>query len=314
MGLVIGVDVGGTKIAAGVVDELGRIVAHAPSLPTSIDSAGTVQTIVDTVRGLVEAHPVEAIGIGVAGLLNAARSRILFAANLDLVDVPLKDLIERQTGLPTVLEGDANSAAWAEYRFGAGRGCSHMAMVTVGTGIGGGVVIDGVLNRGAHGSASEVGHMRVVPDGLACPCGGHGCWEQYASGPALVREARRLAVDGVDASSLLGLGDGTPEGITSAQLAPAAQDGDPAALAAFEIVGRWLGTGLASLAAVLDTGRFVLGGGVSEVGDLLLNPTRSTYLEVLSAPEARPVAPILLAEFAGQAGLVGAAELARMQT
>ena len=156
--------------------------------------------------------------------------------------------------------------------------------------------------------------MRVVPDGLACPCGGHGCWEQYASGPVLVREARRLAVDGLDASTLLGLGDGTPEGITSAQLAPAAQLGDPAAQAAFAIVGRWLGTGLASLAAVLDTGRFVVGGGVCEVGELILQPIRAAYLQVLSAAKFKPVAPIHLAELGSHAGLVGAAELARTKT
>jgi glucokinase len=312
MGLTIGVDIGGTKVAAGVVDGAGRILEQVRRPTPSDDPAAVYSTLLDVIGELVAQHRIDAIGLGVAGLIDEPRSRVLFAANLGWVDVPLRHQVEEKTGLPTVLDDDANCAAWGEFRFGAGRGSPHLVMVTVGTGIGGGIVIGGVLHHGAFGGAADIGHMRVVPDGLACGCGRRGCWEQYASGNALLKEARQLATERQpEATVLLGLGDGTPEGIRGSHITTAAQLGDPVAVAAFDYVGGWLGQGLADLSAVLDPARFVIGGGVSDAGDLLIAPARASYLRALTAREFRRPAELRGAELGNEAGLVGAADLAQ---
>jgi glucokinase len=187
-----------------------------------------------------------------------------------------------------------------------------LVLVTVGTGIGGGIVLGGKLFRGSFGIAAEMGHFRVVPDGHRCGCGNRGCWEQYASGRALVREAQEIAIASpAQAGELLALGGGTPEGITGPMVTKAASSGDPAALECFRIVGTWLGQGLADLAAVLDPAVFVVGGGVSEAGDLLVEPARTAYANALTGRGHRPQAQIVLAELGNEAGIVGAADLAR---
>jgi glucokinase len=236
----------------------------------------------------------------------------LFAANLAWRNEPLRDEVAKRIGLPVVVENDANAAAWAETRFGAGRGHSDTVMVTIGTGIGGGIVIEGQLYRGAFGIGAEMGHVEVVRDGLRCGCGQRGCWEQYASGRALLREAREIATSHPGrAPLLLDAGDGDPDAFGGADVTLAARNGDEAAVEAFRVVGEWLGHGLVSLAAVLDPSVFIVGGGVSEAGDLLLGPARSAFLERLSGAAYRPVAEIRLAELGNNAGLVGAADLAR---
>ena len=312
MGMTIGIDLGGTKIAGGVVDEGGSILAQARRPTPKRDAAATVVAIKDVVRELAALHPVDSIGIGAAGFIDEKRSRVLFAPNLGWVDEPLGDHVEGLTGLPVVVENDALAAAWGEFRFGAGRGRANLVLVTVGTGIGGGVIVDGRPLRGAYGVGSEIGHLQMVPEGLVCGCGLLGCWEQYASGTALVRTARQIAGRRrLEATLLLGLGDGTPEGIEGSHITVAARQGDPVAVAAFDEVGEWLGQGMADLAAVLDPGCFVLGGGVSEAGDLLLVPARASFLEHLTGRERRPIAEVVLASLGNEAGIVGAADLAR---
>jgi len=312
VGLTVGVDVGGTKIAAGVVDDLGRIVRSA-RCPTPADSADAVESaIVDLVGQVRTDLPVEAVGIGAAALVDASRSRVVFAANIGWEDEPLGELVAARTGLPTVVENDANSAAWAEFRFGAGRGWDDLALVVIGTGVGGGSVVGGSLVRGAHGAAGEIGHVQVVAGGRPCGCGQAGCLEQYASGRALLQAARRLAeARPQDATPLLGLGDGSVPGIDGPQVAEAARRGDALALAVFAEVGHHLGHGLAQLSAVLDPGCFLLGGGVSEAGELLLEPTRRSYLRSLVARRHRVPAEIRCAELGNAAGVIGAADLAR---
>jgi len=312
MTLTLGIDLGGTKLAGGVVDSDGTLVLTGRRPTPTRDAAATVAALVDLVAELTADYEVEAIGIGAAGFIDSARSRVLFAPNLGWIDEPLKDQVERHTGVPVVVENDALAAAWGEYRFGAGRGEAHQVMVTVGTGIGGGIVVDGRPLRGAFGAAAEIGHLQIVADGLMCGCGLSGCWEQYASGNALVRIARHLAgTRRGDASVLLALGDGTPEGVQGAHVTAAARAGDPVACAAFDDLGGWLGRGLADLAAVLDPGRFVIGGGVSAAGELLLAPARESYLAHLTARAHRPVAEVVLASLGNAAGMVGAADLAR---
>lgn len=184
--------------------------------------------------------------------------------------------------------------------------------LTVGTGIGGGIVLGGQLYRGRWGIGAEFGHLMVKPGGRRCGCGNRGCWEQYGSGRALVHEARELAsVWPARAGRLLQLGKGEPEGIEGPEVTAAAREGDAAALECFAEVGRWLGQGMADLAAILDPGRFVIGGGVSDAGELLLAPARDAYAAALTGVGHRPVAEICQAELGTEAGLVGAADLAR---
>jgi glucokinase len=312
MSLTIGVDIGGTKVAAGVVDERGTIVEKLLRATPAAHPDDTADIIADVVLELLSRHVVSAVGIGAAGFVDETRSTVMFAANLAWRDEPVKKRVESRIGRPVVVENDANAAAWAEAQLGAGRGEQHMLMVTVGTGIGAGLVLDGRLYRGRWGSAGEPGHYRAVPDGRLCGCGNRGCWEQYASGNALVAEARELARHAPGAATrLLELGDGTPEGIHGPVVTQAAREGDAGALSCFEIVGTWLGHGLADLAAILDPGCFVIGGGVSDAGEMLLGPARDAYRHSLTGRAYRPLADIRQAELGPDAGLIGAADLAR---
>jgi glucokinase len=312
MGLAIGVDVGGTKVAAGVVDEQGDIIAYSRRDTPSDDPTKTEEVIADVVRELQASHRVEAVGIGAAGFVDARRSNVIFAPNLAWRNEPLRAAIEGRCGLPVVVENDANAAAWAEARFGAGRGQDYLVILTVGTGLGGGIVLGGELYRGRLGIAAEFGHMTVEPGGRRCGCGSRGCWERYASGRALVREAQELAtISPAIAEGLLELADGHPEAITGLSVTEAAQKGDEAALESFRVVGMWLGHGMASLAAVLDPGMFIIGGGVSAAGELLREPTARTLQERLTARAYREAPEVRLALLGPEAGIAGAADLAR---
>jgi glucokinase len=312
MGMTLGVDIGGTKIAAGVVDEDGRILARR-RVATSGRGADTVeQTVCDLVLQLRQEYDIEAVGIGAAGFVDETRSRVNFAPNLGWQDEPLRKAVEPVVGVPVIIENDANAAAWGEYRFGAGTGREYMVTITVGTGIGAGIVLGGQLYRGRWGAAAEFGHLNVEPGGRPCGCGNRGCWEQYASGNALVREARYLAAERrSEAETLLDLGDGTPEGVQGVHVTQAARDGDPVALAAFDFVARWLGQGMADVTAILDPECFVIGGGVSEAGDVLLASTVRAFTESVSGREHRELPKIVIAKLGNAAGLVGAADLAR---
>lgn len=309
MALTIGVDVGGTKIAAGVVDETGRIVARARRESPATDSEAIEDAIAEMVAELSRDRTVQGIGVAAAGFIDAARSTVLFAPNLAWRDEPLKAELEGRTGLPVVVENDANAAAWGEFRFGGGVEVNDMLMVTVGTGVGGGIVAAGKLKRGAFGIAAEIGHMRVVPDGRPCPCGNHGCWEQYASGSALVRETHEAAAVDPRAATLVERAGGRLEAITGPMVTDAAREGDVFARERLAVLGRWLGEGLASLAAVLDPAVVVVGGGVSASGDFLLGPLRLHFEKNLTGHDHRPVAAIRSAELGSDAGLVGAADL-----
>jgi glucokinase len=313
MGLAIGVDIGGTKVAAGVVDSEGHILARLRRDTPAQDPDKVEDVIADCIRELAADHEVEAAGLGAAGFVDAARSTVLFAPNLAWRNEPLRAAVEQRTGLAVVVENDANAAAWAETRFGAGHGQPYTVTLTVGTGLGGGVVLAGQLIRGAFGAAAEVGHLILVPDGRPCGCGLLGCWEQYASGRALVTEARqRAARDPESAHLLLELGDGRPESITGPMVTMAAVAGDPVALESFQAVGAWLGRGMADVAAVLDPQVFIIGGGVAEAGELLVGPAREAFLGNLTARGHRPVATVRVAQLGQDAGLIGAADLARM--
>src|SRR5690348_17325348 len=287
--LAIGVDIGGTKVAAGAVDGEGRVVARARRLTPSRDAAEVEATITEVVTELRARHDVVAVGIGAAGFVDAERARVLFAPHLAWRNEPLQEAVTEALGLPVVVENDANAAAWAEYRFGAGRAEPMLVCVTLGTGIGGGIVADGVVQRGRYGMAGEFGHMVVVPDGHRCECGNRGCLEQYASGNVLGREARELARAGSPVTmALVERVGGDHSALVGPLITQAAQEGDAAAIELFEEVGRWLGVGLANLAAALDPGLFVIGGGVSDAGELLLAPARESFRKTLTGRGFRP--------------------------
>ncbi|MBZ4318761.1 ROK family glucokinase [Streptomyces huiliensis] len=311
MGLTIGVDIGGTKIAAGVVDEEGSILATC-KVPTPDTPEAVIDAIADAIRTVSADHEVEAVGIGAAGYVDDKRATVLFAPNINWRHEALKDKVEQRVGLPVVVENDANAAAWGEYRFGAGQGHDDVICITLGTGLGGGIIIGNKLRRGRFGVAAEFGHIRTVPDGLLCGCGSQGCWEQYASGRALVRYARQRAhATPENATVLLGLGDGTPEGIEGKHISLAARQGDPVAVDSFRELARWVGAGLADLASLFDPSAFIVGGGLSDEGDLVLDPIRKSFRRWLVGGKWRPHAQVLAAQLGGKAGLVGAADLAR---
>ncbi|WP_183099587.1 ROK family glucokinase, partial [Nocardioides pelophilus] len=275
--------------------------------PEAIEAA-----VAGLVAGLAARHPVSAVGVGAAGYIDADRSTVLFAPNIAWRDEPLGAELARLTGLPVIIENDANAAAWGEFRYGAGGDVDDQLMVTVGTGIGGGVITDGRLLRGAYGVAGEIGHLCLVPDGLQCGCGNRGCFEQYGSGSALVRVTREAAAgSSLLARDLLDRAGGDPAAITGPLITAAAQDGDRFAIEQLGVLGHWLGHGIASLVAVLDPAVIVIGGGVSEAGDLLLDPIREAFARELAGRGYRPQAEIRRAVLGNRAGVIGAADLAR---
>ncbi|MGA8246120.1 MAG: ROK family glucokinase [Nocardioides sp.] len=312
MTLAIGIDVGGTKIAGGVVDDTGRILEELQVESPATDVPAIEAAIERLVTELRTRHPIEAVGIGAAGYIDKSRSVVLFAPNLAWRDLDLKADLEARLDVPVVVENDANAAAWGEFQYGAGHDVDDLLLITVGTGVGGGVVLDGSLYRGAFGVGAEIGHMRVVPDGILCGCGNRGCFEMYASGSALVRESRAAASAGsLLAADLLARAGGDPDAITGPLVTEAARDGDTFSLEQLALVGRWLGEGIASLTAVLDPAVVVIGGGVSAADDLLLDPVRAAFGAQLTGRGHRPMLEIRRARLANRAGLIGAADLTR---
>jgi glucokinase len=310
--LAIGIDAGGTKVAGLLVDveKVDDPILDRRLVQTPIQDAEAIaRTVVAVARDLVGGvDGVAAVGVGAAGLVD--RSGVLrFAPNMAWREFPLADRVERGVGLPTYVDNDANVAAWGEYRFGAGRGRDDMLLLTVGTGIGGGIISDGRLFRGAHGFAAEVGHIIVEPNGPRCGCGNLGCWEQMASGRAIDRLGREAAREQLD-SRLTELAGGDPDRVDGNVVTDAAKEGDPLAMHVLAEVGRRLGEGIAGLVNVLDPEVVVVGGGAVEAGDLLLDPARRAFREAVEAPAHRPDTPIIPAHLGNDAGAVGAADLA----
>lgn len=313
MTLAVGVDIGGTKIATGLVSEDGKILDSA-SEPTPDDATKIPAIVADLVERLVGDEQAAGIGIGAAGFVGEDRSTVRFAPNIDWREEPLGENVRALVDLPVVVENDANAAAWGEFRFGAGEDTDDLLLVTIGTGIGGGIVHRGQLFRGGFGVAAEIGHMRVVPNGILCGCGQHGCFEQYASGSALVRDARERVANGDDAAAAIAaLADGDLSRITGPAITKLAQEGDPLSVELISEVGRWIGEGVAVLATILDPSVIAIGGGVGAAGDLLLHPLVDAFETHLPARAHRPEAAVRLAALGNEAGIIGAADLARVE-
>ncbi|MBA2463780.1 MAG: ROK family glucokinase [Nocardioidaceae bacterium] len=310
--LTVGIDIGGSKVLAGVVDSRGMVVQTQQRVTPVRSVRAVEETIVELVGDFRQAYDVAAVGIGAAGFVDVTRSVVTFSPHLAWRDEPLRAAVADRIRLPVVVDNDANTAALAESRFGAGVGHRYVLCVTLGTGIGGALVIDHRVFRGAHGMAGEFGHIQVVEDGHRCPCGNRGCWEQYASGDALVREAREMVVAGSPlAHRLSGVVDGDAARLTGPQITQCARDGDPLSVELISDIGRWLGVGLAGMAAAFDPGCIIVGGGVSAAGDLLLDPTRAAFSRSLVGRGHRAEPLILAASLGPSAGFIGAADMAR---
>ena len=308
--LAIGIDAGGTKVAGLLVDVatgdiLDRRLVDSPASDAEASTAVIIALARDLIGGRSDVH---AVGVGAAGLVDLAGA-LRFAPNLAWREFPLRARVERGVGLPTLVDNDANVAAWGEFRFGAGRGSNHLLMVTVGTGIGGGIVTNGRLMSGANGFAAEIGHVIVEPGGPRCGCGNQGCWEQVASGRAIGRLGRQAGLDH-PRSLMVELAGGDPSKVDGPAVTRAAQRSDPVAVHVLAEVGRRLGQGIAGLINVLDPERVVIGGGAMAAGDLLLEPARRACREAVEAPDHRPEVPIVAAALGNDAGAVGAADLA----
>lgn len=309
--LVVGIDVGGTKVLAVETDGHGRVVRSARrETPGRLVDTGLIEdALTRALDGVAGGRQVAAVGLAAAGFVDRPGERVRFAPHLPWRDDPVRDRLAARWGTTVALDNDANCVARAEAAYGAARGYDSALVITLGTGIGGAVVLDGTLIRGRNGMAGEFGHMQVVPEGHACECGRRGCWEQYCSGNALVRLARDQV--GRMPTLLDELCDGDPERLTGPMVSRAAEEGDLLARQAFASVGDWLGVGVANLVAALDPEVVVIGGGVSAAGDRLLEPARAALSRALVGAGHRDVPDLVRARLGPEAGAIGAADLAR---
>jgi glucokinase len=293
-GRVIGVDLGGTKLLAGMVDSSLNVHHRAHRFARGSDTSQVLDTIVDAVREARDAAngEVDAVGLGIPSLIDQERGVAVSTVHLPIRDLPFRDLMAERLGLPVFVDNDATAAMLAEWRFGAAVGCTDAVLLTIGTGIGGGMVANNQLVRGAQGAAGEFGHMTIDIDGPLCPCGSHGCLEAFVSGTALAREARALGLD-----------------LTAAQVSELAHDGHAVARTLITEMGSRLGAGIANLVNAFNPQVVVVGGGVLALGDMLLAPAREEVARRALAP-SRDLVQIVPTRFGAESGMLGAAVLA----
>jgi len=311
--LSIGIDIGGTKVLGALVDTSGTVTLEKRIPSPAQDPDQMVEVVASLITELADAagQELEAVGVAAAGFIDATGSTVLYAPNLKWRNEPLRERLEQRTKLAVVIENDANAAGWAEFRFGAGQGAKDMAMLTLGTGVGGAIISDGQLRRGGFGIAGELGHIRVVRDGRPCGCGRKGCVEQYASGTALLNAAKALVASNDPAAAMLAELSPSADQLTGQHIAQALLAGDSGARALIEDLGQYLGEAMGSITAALDPEVYVIGGGLSEAGELVLEPIRRSFEAEVPANGFRPVAKVVGATFSNQAGVIGAADLAR---
>ena len=308
----IGIDVGGTKVLGVALAADGTVVAE-DRLPTPATAEELIEELAQVTAHLdnLVAEAALPVGVGAPGLVTKG-GEVLFAPNLPGAhDLDLHGRLAGRLGgsRRLVVENDATCAGWGEALYGSAQGASHAVVVTLGTGIGGGIVSDGRLLRGANGFAGEIGHMVVDPSGPICPCGRAGCWERYASGSGLGRLAREAAHAG-RSPRLIDLAGGDPEAVRGEHVTQAAQEGDAGALEVFDRFAWWLASGLADLANAFDPEVIVIGGGLIEAGETLMAPTRREFVRLVEAGSTRPGIAILPASLGERAGAIGAGALA----
>jgi len=304
----VGIDLGGTNLRTAVVDGTGAILVE-DRRPAPMGWEPLRAEMVAAVEAVRATYPdVTAVGVGAAGMVGRD-GVVRYSPNVHAFsDTPVRSDLEAALGLPVVVDNDANVAAYAEVRVGAARGCEHALVITLGTGIGGGIVVDGHVLRGANGFAAEVGHFQIDPNGAMCACGEPGHWEALASGNALGAQGREAAAAG-RAGAVLALA-GDVDAIRGEHVAEAAGAGDPEALALIDTFAGYVAIGLVGLANILDPDRIVISGGLIALGDLLLEPVRRHFVGHIEGAAARSGLEIVPAELGTRAGVVGAALLA----
>ena len=311
--LTIGIDIGGTKVLGGVVDSTGKIIDSARRATPASGGKELIATIIDLIKEFQSKHEIAGIGISVAALILKDQGTIAGAPNIaNLSQLNFVSEISKVFNLPVIAENDANAAMWAEFKFGNAHGLNPVIFFIIGTGMGGGLVIDGKLFRGASGIGAEFGHMIVERDGVLCGCGSHGCIEQYASGSALMRYAKEaIAANPAEGKELLALCESDISKLTGTILTAAAKGGNQLAIAAFNKQADWLGNACASYTLLLDPQAIVIGGGVVDAGELFLTPVRSAMEKYMPFAGTHTSPKIIAAKFGNEAGLIGAADLVR---
>jgi glucokinase len=307
----IGVDLGGTKMLVGVVDSDRKISYEGREPSVGLTEDEVVEDLARELQEAKDARPdVLAAGLGIPATIDHDRGLAIHAVNLTITDVPIRDLMQERVGLPVYVDNDANVAALAEHLYGAAKGADNVVMLTIGTGIGGGLILGGQVYRGSTGAGAELGHIVIVEDGLPCQgnCPNHGCVETYASGTAIAREGKAVAEREPDSALGKALAAGPILGKTVTELALA---GDAPATEVVAQAGRHLGVALASLANIFDPDVFVIGGGVSAAGELLIGPAREELRSRALPPQNER--PVKLAELGGDAGMIGAAAMALIE-
>lgn len=305
----MGIDVGGTKIAAGTVSPEGVLLEEVKH-PTTNTREELLSSIAGAITEVQGDYEIGGVCLAVPGYISTKENKILSAANLEAIEgIPLKEELEDRTGVPVTVENDASAAAWGEFRFGAGKDARHLILVTLGTGVGGGIISDGVLLRGARGTGGELGHVTVQPAGPRCGCGNRGCLEALASGTAIGRRAREVAREKPD-SALGRLASART--LVGEDVVDLARKGDESSLQVLREAGTWLGIGLAAFVNLFDPEMIAIGGGVSEAGDLILESARRE-LRLRSNSPSRDSVEIRKATLGAKSGMLGAAALARTE-
>ena len=309
--LTIGIDIGGTKISVGVVDSSGNLIDSSKCSTPAEGGKELILSVVNLVKELNKKHEIKGIGISIAALISSDYGTIVGAPNIaNLSKLNFVNEIKEEFKLPIIVENDANAAMWAEFKFGNAKGLNPVMFFIIGTGVGGGLVIDGKLFKGANGIGAEFGHMCVVPNGILCGCGSKGCIEQYASGGALIRYANESLLANPDKSEeVLSFGEGKLSGTA---LTKAAKAGNELALAAFSKQADWLGLACASYSLIIDPQAIIIGGGVVDAGELFLAPVRAAMRKYMPFAESHVPPKIIAAKFGNDAGLIGAADLVRV--
>lgn len=295
-----------------LVDAQGKVLEELRVPSPAQDPDLMVDTVVELINSLTAkaTDVIAGVGVAAAGFIDADQSHILYAPNLNWRNEPMRDRLQQRVTHPVFIENDANAAGWAEYKFGAGRGSKDMVMLTLGTGVGGAVIADYKLRRGGFGIGGELGHVRVVQDGRLCGCGRKGCVEQYSSGTAVLKAAKKLANSQGPMGQRLAELSGDKE-LTGHHVYQALLEGDPGALSVVRTAADYLAQAMGTIQAVLDPQVYVIGGGLSEAGDIILDPIREALGQNLPAKGFRPEPKIVAAQFTNQAGVIGAADLAR---
>jgi glucokinase len=309
--LTIGIDIGGTKISVGVVDSSGNLIDSSRCSTPTEGGKELISSVINLIKEFNKKYEIKGIGISIAALISSDYGTIVGAPNIaNLSKLNFVNEVKEEFELPIIIENDANAAMWAEFKFGNAKGLNPVMFFIIGTGVGGGLVIDGKLFKGANGIGAEFGHMCVVPNGLLCGCGSKGCIEQYASGGALVRYANEALLANPDKSEeVLSFGEGKLSGTA---LTKAAKAGNELALAAFSKQADWLGLACASYSLIIDPQAIIIGGGVVDAGELFLAPVRAAMRKYMPFAESHVPPKIIAAKFGNDAGLIGAADLVRV--